>query len=69
MEKWEYKIITQDLKGWAVKKIDPKTEQDLNELGDKGWELVSFTPLAGRTSNAWGASTGAFVSVFKRKRS
>ena len=68
MEKWEYKIMSPEVKGWISKKIDPKAEQILNELGNEGWELVSITPLAGNTSTAWGAGTGNFVLIFKRKK-
>jgi hypothetical protein len=68
MEKWEYKVISPEVKGWVTKKIDPKTEQLLNELGNEGWELVSVAPLAGNTSTAWGAGTGNFVFVFKRRK-
>lgn len=67
MEKWEYKIISPDVKGFVKMKIDPKTEQLLNELGNEGWELVSLAPLAGN-AYGWGAGTGNFVLIFKRQK-
>lgn len=65
MEQWEYKIISPEVKGWVNKKIDPKTEQLLNELGNDGWELVSIAPLK---SGGWDTGSEKFVLIFKRKK-
>ena len=67
MEKWEYKIINIEIKGWVNKQIDPKTEQLLNELGNDGWELVSIAPIGGGVGG-WGAETSSFAFIFKRKK-
>lgn len=55
------------MKGWINRKIDPKTEQLLNELGGDGWELTGIAPIGGGTGG-WGAETGSFAIIFKRKK-
>lgn len=67
MEKWEYKIIFSEVKGWINKKLDPAMENTMNTLGMNGWELVSFTPMSGNNTTAWGAATSNFILVFKRQ--
>ncbi len=67
MEKWEYKIISFEVKGWINKKIDPETERALNELGSSGWELTSVAPIGGGTGG-WGAETSKFAFIVKRKK-
>ena len=67
MEKWEYKIISLEVKGWINRKIDPKTEQLLNELGKDGWELTGIAPIGGGTGG-WGAETSSYTFIFKRKK-
>ena len=67
IERWEYKIINLEVKGWINRKIDSKTEQSLNELGNYGWELTGVAPIGGGTGG-WGAETGSFTLIFKRKR-
>ncbi|KKW11657.1 MAG: hypothetical protein UY50_C0009G0043 [Parcubacteria group bacterium GW2011_GWA2_49_9] len=67
MEKWEYKIIEPNVRGWLNRKIDSSAEPSLNELGNQGWELVAITPLAGTSASSWGSSTTSFVLIFKRK--
>ena len=67
MEQWEYKIISLEVKGWINRKIDPKTEQLLNELGNDGWELTGIAPIGGGTGG-WSAETGSFALIFKRKK-
>lgn len=69
MEKWEYKIITQEakFKGWITTnknmKLDPIIEQILNNFGNEGWELVNTAPWA----TVMYGETGHFIFVFKRK--
>ena len=65
MEQWEYKIISPEVRGWISKKIDPKAEQFLNELGSEGWELTGIAPFAG---NGFIDGTENFVFIFKRKK-
>lgn len=67
MEKWEYKIIFSEVKGWINKKLDPAMENTMNTLGINAWELVSFTPMSGNNTTAWGAATSNFILVFKRQ--
>ena len=39
MKKWEYKVIAVDI--GVLRTNYDKTEGQLNELGEKGWELVA----------------------------
>lgn len=68
MEKWEYKIVMSELKGFIKSKLDPAMEAGMNELGGEGWELISCSPMSGNNTGAWGASTSNFVLVFKRQK-
>lgn len=68
MEKWEYKIINPEVKGWVDKRIDPESEQQLNELGNQGWELVSIAHLTSGAGGGWGGDTKTFIFIFKRKK-
>ena len=42
--KWEYKYIYIDLK-ISEKKTSNLINEELNKLGDEGWELVNFTTV------------------------
>lgn len=48
--KWEYKVYG------LVPATTKDTESDLNELGQKGWELVTVEPVPG----------GHYFLIFKR---
>ena len=63
MEKFEYKVVTYDPNGFfgGNVKID-QIEDQLNQLGNEGWELVSCT-----SSNQSYGSTKSLVCIFKRK--
>jgi len=39
---WEYKVVTIPMK---YGNIDPKSIQDVDGLGEGGWELVTVTPV------------------------
>lgn len=63
MEKFEYKTLFTDAKGVFGGKVDESTFQnELNELGLQGWELVSTVAAA----QSYG-STRWIISIFKRK--
>lgn len=72
MKKWEYKIIylmvDNLVKGWMMnnRKIDLKTEQLLNELGNDGWELTGIAPIGGGVGG-FGAQTSGYTFIFKRQ--
>jgi Domain of unknown function (DUF4177) len=51
---WEYRILTA---------TNALADQDLNQLGDEGWELV------GLTSSNSGTGETEIVCVFKREKS
>ena len=41
MKTWEYKIINVRSENYSM---DPRRAEELNRLGDEGWELVSMLP-------------------------
>ena len=43
MEQWEYKAISVDIDGFGANEV-MKIEQELNDLGRSGWELVAAAP-------------------------
>ncbi len=63
MEKFEYKTLFSDAKGVFGGKVDQLTFQnELNELGSQGWELVNTVA----TAQSYG-STRWLISIFKRR--
>lgn len=63
MDKFEYRTLYTDAKGFLGGKIDQTAFQnELNELGSQGWELVSTVASA----QSYG-STRWLISIFKRK--
>lgn len=42
--KWEYKYIDVDAK-MSYKKTMELLHQELNKMGEEGWELVNFAPI------------------------
>ena len=64
MEQFEYKTLFTDAKGVLGGKVDQVTFQnDLNELGLQGWELVNTV-----SANQSYGSTRWIISIFKRKK-
>ena len=64
MEKFEYKVVTFDTKGfWGGTVETRQIEEQLNRLGDDGWEMVSGTS----TNQSYGASK-SIVCIFKREK-
>ncbi|WIV20340.1 DUF4177 domain-containing protein [Paenibacillus polygoni] len=64
MEQWEYKTMKYKTGGFLGGKVDTEEfEQELNEYGLDGWEIVSCFD----TSISQGASKDVIV-VFKRRR-
>jgi hypothetical protein len=64
MDRWEYKSIKIEVRGFWTKKLDVNEFDDqLNSLGSDGWELVSCFD----TSQYQGESKEV-IAVFKRKR-
>lgn len=63
MDKFEYKTLFTDAKGFFGGKVDKSDYQfELNELGSQGWELVSTVA----TAQSYG-STRWIISTFKRR--
>ena len=46
MKTWEYKIINVRSENYSM---DPRRAEELNRLGDDGWELVSITSINFKT--------------------
>lgn len=50
MKKWEYKILNLKTKGVTNLVLSKEDEEELNKLGDEGWEVVASAPTVnGRT--------------------
>ena len=45
MPKWKYKILSRDLLYRLNEEKDKAFEQELNKLGNEGWELVEILPI------------------------
>ena len=56
--RWEYRIINIRSENY---RLDPAYEDELNELGEEGWELVSITAINFQTG-----ATDHIGMVFKR---
>ena len=67
MEKWEYNYhvvrVAGVFSGVNTKKATEDAKQELNKMGDEGWELVSAYPLAGVDG-----VTFFVVHLFKRRK-
>lgn len=64
MEKWEYQTIKIALKGFTGGILNTSDfNNELNDLGEEGWELVSCFS----TNAAQGYSREA-IAVFKRRK-
>lgn len=63
MDKWEYRSLAIKTWGWDGGRMDTEAfDDELNELGADGWELVSCFS----TTRGYG-KTREVVSVLKRK--
>lgn len=63
MKKFEYQSVITEIKGFFGGKVDSVDMiEELNKLGQEGWELVNSLP-----SNGADSSTRYIVSVFKRE--
>jgi hypothetical protein len=60
MTRWEYKIINVRSENYSM---DPRRAEELNRLGDEGWELVSITSINFKTG-----ATDHIGMVFKREK-
>ena len=74
MEQWEYKTIRLQFKMKSKKGLlnigmeflVENFDEELNELGEEGWELISTIPLT-VPSALGGSQTGYFYCIFKRQ--
>ncbi len=60
MKRWEYKIINVRSENYSM---DPRRAEELNRLGDEGWELVSISSINFKTG-----ATDHIGMVFKREK-
>ena len=58
MPRWEYQIINIRSENY---RLDPAAAEELNRLGQEGWELVSITSVNFKTG-----ATDNIAMVFKR---
>lgn len=58
MDRWEYKIINIRSENY---RLDPNYVDQLNDLGEEGWELVGLTSV-----NFKSGATDNIALVFKR---
>ncbi len=58
MTKWEYRIINIRSENY---RLDPHAAEEMNRLGDEGWELVAITSVNFKTG-----ATDNIAMVFKR---
>ena len=60
MMKYEYKVLNLEQKSALSAKVDVETlEDELNKLGNDGWDLVSSSVRTG---------SGTVVAIFKREK-
>ena len=64
--KWEYKIVYIDVLRWTRTGLPEEINQDFDEWGSQGWELVG-TEAVIRKGWGLGSNTEAIVAFFKRK--
>lgn len=63
MDKFEYKTVILDAENILSEKVDKSAFQnELNELGSQGWELINSFPSAHHYGK-----TKFIISIFKRK--
>jgi hypothetical protein len=61
---WEYKIVDLETKGFFLVDFDAKkAEDELNQLGDQNWELVTVATTSSHTGRSL-----SNVLIFKRPR-
>ena len=70
MQKWEYLTVFQS-RGFSAPISGAKPTAysplvDLDDLGSKGWELVSVTPESSFHGDSWAGITTSLLWVFKR---
>ena len=64
MEKFEYKVVTYDTGGFSGGKVDAlRMEEQLNLVGNDGWEMVSCT-----STNMNEGASRSIVCIFKRRK-
>jgi hypothetical protein len=58
--KWEYRVFNVRSENY---RLDPNSAQEMNRLGEEGWELVSLTAV-----NFKSGATDNIALVFKRPK-
>jgi len=60
MTRWEYRVVNIRSEHY---RLDPAAVEQMNQLGDEGWELVAMTSVNFKTG-----ATDNIALVFKRPR-
>lgn len=68
MEKFEYKIITVNRNKLSKTAFQTELINNMNNLGNEGWELVTIEGLAGGSFFGGYGYTSKLIFIFKRKR-
>lgn len=68
MEKFEYKIITVNRNKLSKTAFQTELINNMNNLGNEGWELVTIEGLAGGSLFQREGYTTELIFIFKRKR-
>lgn len=64
--KWEYRTVTLEKDGSFLSTGYEDPEEKLNELGEKGWELVEKLPSQYSSGSSEGGYEKMNLLVFKR---
>ena len=68
MKKYEYKIITIRAGHLDRNNFQEKLDQNFNDWGNEGWDLVKMEPITSGGLFWQGANTDKFLIVFKREK-
>lgn len=71
MDKWEYKVLKLGNNKMDISNLRKKgltLEDELNQLGSEGWEMLSYTPIYSGYSDSREGYTGVNHKecIFKR---
>jgi hypothetical protein len=65
--KWEYKVVYIDTLRWTRTGLPADINQNFDEWGAQGWELVATKSIIRKGWFIYGSETAAIVAFLKRK--
>lgn len=68
MKKFEYKLLTISVAHLKKDSFQTELNDQFQDWGDKGWELVKMEPISSASIIFWAANTREFLAVFKREK-